>query len=89
MHSIYSLHLFTVFLLHVLVLHHHQGELCVRYLKTTSCYAATISGYYNSYVINICTCHIYDVTVVITINSSCITDYGFQVTDTKFSLKMV
>jgi hypothetical protein len=32
-HNIYSLHIFTVFLLHVLVLQHHQGELCVLYFK--------------------------------------------------------
>lgn len=77
MHNIYSLHIFTVFLLHVLVLHHYQGELCVRYLKTTSSYTATVYGYYNSYVINTCTCHIYGVTIVVTIHSSCITAYGF------------
>jgi len=33
MHNIHSLHIFTVFLPHVLVLQHHQGELCVLSFK--------------------------------------------------------
>jgi hypothetical protein len=33
MHNIYSLHIVMAFLLHVLVLQHHQGELCVLYFK--------------------------------------------------------
>jgi hypothetical protein len=33
MHSIALLYIFIVCLPHVLVLHHHQGELCVFYLK--------------------------------------------------------
>jgi len=77
MHNIYSILIFTVFLLCVLVLRYHQGELCVCYLKTTNRYVATIYGYYNSYDINTCSCHNYDVTIVATIHSSCMTAYGF------------
>jgi hypothetical protein len=33
MSNIYSLYIFTKILLHVLVLQHHQGELCVLYFK--------------------------------------------------------
>ena len=57
--------------------HHHQGELCACYLRTINCYAATINGYYNSYVINTGTFYIYDVAVAVAIGSSCITACGF------------
>jgi len=45
--NIYSLRTFTVFRLHVSVLH-HQGELMRPLLKNTRCYASIICGHYKS-----------------------------------------
>lgn len=54
MHNIYSLHIFTVFLLHVLVLlTTSPGRTLCPLLQTTCCYAAIIYGYCSSYVVNI------------------------------------
>ena len=73
-HDIYPLHIFIVLLLLVSVLlAPSSGWTVCLLLKTASCYAAIICGFYNRYVINTCTFHIYDITVVATINSSCMT----------------
>ena len=53
MHNIYSLHIFTVFLLHVFGVTTSPGRTLCSLLQTTCCYAAIIYGYYNSYVVNI------------------------------------
>jgi hypothetical protein len=54
MHNIYSLHIFTVFLLHVLVLlTSSRGRTLCPLSQTTCWYAAIIYGYYKSYSVNV------------------------------------
>ena len=54
MHNIYTLHIFTVFLLHISVLLTlSSGRILCPLFNTTRCNAAIIYGYYNSYVVNI------------------------------------
>ena len=48
-HDIYSN---LQFLLHVSLLHHHQGEIICLLIKRTFCYGTIVYGYCNSYFVN-------------------------------------
>jgi len=81
LHNIYSLHTFTVFLLHVSVFNHQKGELCVLYLKPPAVthqlfLVTTILQFYF---------HIYELTSIETID----TGMWFYLKDTKLSLMIV